>query len=138
MGTAFIASNELTEVPDGHKQAVVASDGRDTVYSTVYDVMNQRAFGDIPFVGDMALRAKRNDFLSEWHGREAELVQRVEAFIPGYVSAWQVADTDLIPLMYGEGAHAVKAIRPASQIMRDICLEAEQILRDRVSGLLER
>jgi hypothetical protein len=73
MGTAFIASSDLTEVPDGHKKKVVASDGSDTVYSTVYDVMNQRAFGDIPFVGDMALRAEKSPTLSRRSAPRARL-----------------------------------------------------------------
>jgi NAD(P)H-dependent flavin oxidoreductase YrpB (nitropropane dioxygenase family) len=45
VGTAFLATPEAVEVSDEHKRRVVHSDGEDTVYTEVFDIVEEKVFG---------------------------------------------------------------------------------------------
>src|SRR5262249_31161656 len=81
VGTRFKASVEYA-CPDALKQAILASDGSDTLYDEIFD----EAYGlEWPHGG--IGRAMRNHFTAEWESRRAELRAKVAAAPPFAVVA---------------------------------------------------
>jgi nitronate monooxygenase len=119
LGTAFLATREAVEIDDDYKAAIVASDGGDTVYTHTYDIAS-----GVPWPEGIGERVRRDAFTDEWGDREAELVQQREHVTPG------------MPFRYGQSAGFVDAVRPAADVVRSICADAERILRERPSQLL--
>jgi nitronate monooxygenase len=134
LGTALLATPEAVEVTDQHKRLVVDSDGEDTVFTRVFDIVE-----GYPWPEDIGGRVHRNRFVQEWDGREAELEQRREELSQEYRSWQQEPERhpDRIPHYFGQGAAAVQAVRPAAEVVREICDDAERILRDRARQLLD-
>jgi nitronate monooxygenase len=133
LGTALLATPEAVEVHDVHKELIVASDGGDTVLTRVYDIVS-----GLPWPAGIAERQRRNRFTEEWTGREVELTTRREEFAPapGKVPFADPPDPDTDSVLYGQSAAFVDAVRPAADVLRTICADAEAILRTRPSALL--
>jgi nitronate monooxygenase len=68
IGTPLLATHEAIEVADSYKKCIVESDGQDTVFTRMYDIMY-----DLRFPDGIAGRARINRVTREWHGRETEL-----------------------------------------------------------------
>jgi nitronate monooxygenase len=133
MGTAFLATPEAVEVHGLHKQLIVESDGSDTVFTRAYDIASGWPWP--PGIGE---RVRRNDFTDQWSEREAELRERRDEFAPdpGVVPFESPPDPATDSVLFGESARFVQAVRPAADIVRSICADAEQILRSRPPSLL--
>jgi nitronate monooxygenase len=130
-GTAFLATPECVEVPEEYKQAIVASDGEDTIYTRSYDVL-----WGAPWPEGIGVRVQRNRFTDEWHGREDEIIQRREELQKRVQAAAGSFDRTDREVIYGQSAGAVPAVRPATEVLRTICDEAERLLRERPRALL--
>jgi nitronate monooxygenase len=137
VGTAFVATQENNEVAKIHKDRIVQSDGEDTVYTEVYDIINTKIRNSPSWPKGIAARVHNNRFIQEWNGREDELRARLDEIIPAYIDATQRGDRDTGPLYFGQSAAFVKAIRPAAEVLRDICEGAEQLLRQRFAELVQ-
>ncbi|MCC6764313.1 MAG: nitronate monooxygenase [Deltaproteobacteria bacterium] len=127
-GTAFLATPEAVEVGNAYKQAIVESDGTDTVYTRAYDVLR-----GAPWPEGIAERVRRNAFTEEWDGRDEEVAanrQELTARVFG-----PAARPEATPVLYGQGAAAIARVRPAAEVMDEICSAAERLLGER-SGLL--
>ncbi|HZQ78677.1 MAG TPA: nitronate monooxygenase [Acidimicrobiia bacterium] len=133
VGTAFLACPEAVEVHDLHKELIVASDGGDTVLTRAYDIVS-----GLPWPAGIGERTRRNRFTDEWADREAELVARRGEFarLPGANPFGAPPDPERDEVLYGQGAGFVTAVRPAGEVLRTICDEAEAILRTRPGRLL--
>ena len=125
-GTAFLATPECVEVPEEHKQTIVQSSGEDTIFTRAYDIL----FG-MPWPEGIGERVQRNKFTDEWHGREKEIAERREELAPMVQAGESDSNSGLRAILYGQSAGAVSAIRPASEVVRTICDDAERLLRDR-------
>ena len=136
MGTAFVATEENDERPDSQKELIVRSNGDDTVYTEVFNIINTAATGGAPWPEGVGARAFSNRFAREWHGREAELRERLEEVLPPYNEARQRGDIDAGPSYFGESAAFINAVRPAAEVVRTVCDEAEQQLRRRSADLV--
>jgi nitronate monooxygenase len=130
-GTAFLATEECVEVPEGFKKLIVESDGEDTVYTRVYDVLSP-----FPWPEGIAERVHVNALTSEWTGREEELKTRQEELGIDPMALRMNFDPGMSPVGYGQGAAAVTAVRPAAEVLQSICEEAEHLLRTRPASLL--
>jgi nitronate monooxygenase len=130
-GTAFLATPECVEVPDEHKLLIVESDGEDTIFTRAYD-----ALWGAPWPDGVAERVRRNRFTAEWHGRDAEIIERRDELAPRVLAAEATFDAADRAVLYGQSAGAVSAIRPAAVVLREICDDAERILRKRSRELL--
>jgi len=119
LGTAFLATNEAVEIGDDHKQAIVASDGGDTVFTRAYDIAS-----GLPWPSGIGERVRRDAFTDEWADREDELRSRREEVQPPQ------------PLLFGQSAAFVGAVRSAADVVRTISKEAERVLRERPQALL--
>jgi nitronate monooxygenase len=131
LGTAFVATPEA-DVHDVHKKMIVDSDGGDTVWTRVYDIVSPWQWPDT--VGD---RVRRNAYTAEWAGREAELHERREEFAPspGTDPFEAPLDPERRAVRYGQSAAFIEAVRPAAEVVETVCAEAEAVLRTRPATL---
>jgi nitronate monooxygenase len=135
LGTALLATPEADEVSDAHKQRVVYSDGEDTVYTKVFDIIERRVFG-MRWPDGIASRVFLNRFAEEWHQREHELQDRLEDVAPAYIDAMRRRDPEMTALAMGQSAAFVNAIRPVATVIQSISEEAERIIRERWAQLI--
>ncbi len=132
LGTAMLATPEAVEVPGAFKERVVLSDGQDTAFTRLYDLLGVR-----PWPEGIAGRVYRNRLVREWDGRDAEILARREELASDVAEARARQDAELSAVYMGQGAGQVNAIRPAAEVVQDICQGAEDILRG-VSSKIEQ
>ena len=123
LGTAMLATQEAVEVPDIFKERVILSDGQDTTFTRLYDLLGTR-----PWPEGIAGRVYRNRLVREWDGRDAEILAHREELASDVAAARAQADTDASAVYMGQGAGHINAIRPAADVIREICEGAEAIL----------
>jgi NAD(P)H-dependent flavin oxidoreductase YrpB (nitropropane dioxygenase family) len=129
LGTRFVATEEAP-VERYYKDALVASDGHDTVVTTVGDTLSGR---DWPGAWARLLRTR---FVQEWLGREPELRQRRHEVREKLIRADEAGDAENALIWVGQSAGLIDSIRPAAEVVREIVREAEEILRERLPALL--
>ena len=129
LGTRFLATLEAP-LPDGLKQAIVRSDGHDTIVTELPDV----AAGQV-WPGAYA-RTLRNRFVETWLGREGELRRRRAEVIAAARAAYAAGDAENASLLIGQTAGLIDTIEPAAELVRRISSDAEAILRGRLPALL--
>ena len=130
VGTAFLATPEAVEVPDAFKERIVQSDGQDTIFTRLYDLI-----GDSPWPRGIAARVYNNRFVQTWDGRDEEIQKRREELASDAAEAWAKHDPEVASVYMGESAASIESIRPARDVLRDICDQAERILRERLREL---
>lgn len=129
LGTRFLASDEAP-IAKGFKQAIVESDGHDTLVTEIPDVANGQVWPGA------YVRVRRNRFIEEWVGRENELrLRRVEVSAQLRAAA-KAGDPDRGAIMIGQTAGLIDRVEPAADLVRQISLDAEAILRERLPRLL--
>jgi nitronate monooxygenase/enoyl-[acyl-carrier protein] reductase II len=124
LGTRFLATDEAP-VERAYKDAIVASDGTDTVMTTLSDSLSGR---DWPGAW---VRLKRTRFVEHWLGREPELRRRREQLWQ-QLADFQESNADDGLMWIGQSAGLIDSIKPAADVVREIVAEAEEILRSRV------
>jgi len=120
LGTRFLATDEAP-VEQAYKDAIVASDGTDTVVTTLPDSLSGR---DWP--GAWA-RLKRTRFVEQWLGREPELRRR-RARLWEEVAAFQESNADDGLMWIGQSAGLIDSVEPAGDVVRRIVAEAEEVI----------
>ena len=123
LGTGLLATPEAVEVPDAFKERIVLSDGQDTAFTRLYDLL-----GDTPWPDGIAGRVYRNRLVREWDCRDAEVIAHREELATDAAAARARQDPELASVYMGQGAGQVHAIRPAAEVVREICEEAEGII----------
>ena len=123
LGTALLATPEAVEVPDALKERVVLSDGQDTAFTRLYDLI-----GDTPWPEGIAGRVYRNRLVREWDGRDDAIMAHREELASDVAAARARHDPEVTSVYMGQGAGAVNAIRPAAEVIDGICGEAENLL----------
>ena len=131
LGTALLATPEAVEAPPAFKERILLSDGQDTTFTRLYDLL-----GNSPWPEGIAGRVYRNRLVREWEGREEEALQRREELVTEVAAARARQDPELATVYLGQGAGQVNALRPAAQVVQEICGEAEEILRSRSQAVL--
>ena len=127
LGTPLLATHEAIEVSDRYKKCIVESDGQDTVYTEVWDIMY-----DMPFPPGIAGRSLVNRITREWHGRESEVRQRrAELAALNPMGSVFEKDPDVHPIWMGQSAGTVRGVRTVAEFLQDICDGAERLLRER-------
>ena len=125
LGTRFLATPEAP-IHENFKQAIVKSDGHDTVLTEIPDIVTQRVWP-----GAMA-RAQRNKFIEKWAGREWTLRQQVHEASREAMEARRAGDVENAPLGYGQDAGLIDSIQGAGQLVREIVAEAQEIMSTRL------
>ena len=123
MGTAMLATPEAVEAPPAFKEQLLRSDGQDTIYTRLYDLL-----GDDPWPEGIAGRVYRNLMVRQWHGRDDEVLARREELASDVAAARARHDPELSSVYMGQGVGQVNRIRPAADTIRELCREAERIL----------
>jgi nitronate monooxygenase len=130
VGTALLATPEATEVPDAFKQLIVESDGEDTVLTEVFDIISGN-----PWPSGVAERVRRSRTIDEWNGRERELQDKRQAVRESLTEGQARKDPEVTPVLMGQSAAFVPAVRPAAQVIQTICDDAEALLKRRARAL---
>jgi len=130
LGTRFVASLEWAG-PEWAKGQVVLVEGDDTILTKVYDLVTGAPFPE--GVGD---RVISNIFTDTWHGREGEMMARQTELAEDIAAASSAGDATKAPVRAGGASGLIQSIEPASYILREIMSQAEDVLRNRASSLL--
>lgn len=130
MGTRLLATDEAPLHPN-FKQAIVDSDGHDTVLTEIPDIAQ-----DTVWPGAMS-RAARNAFVERWSGREWALRQHQAEAMAALMVAREAGDVDEASLSWGQDAGLIHDIAPAGDIVRRIVADAEDLLKNRLPGLVQ-
>jgi NAD(P)H-dependent flavin oxidoreductase YrpB (nitropropane dioxygenase family) len=129
LGTRFLATHE-SPLHAHFKQAIVDSDGHDTVLTEIPDLASQRVWP-----GAMS-RAKRNGFIERWAGREWAVRQDAVEIGKELAKARAAGDIDNASLSYGQDAGLIDSIKSVKEVIEEIVAEAEAIMRGRLQTLL--
>jgi NAD(P)H-dependent flavin oxidoreductase YrpB (nitropropane dioxygenase family) len=129
LGTRFMATPEAP-IHANYKEAIVKSDGHDTVLTEIPDLASQRVWP-----GAMS-RAQRNKFIEQWSGREWALRQNAREIGRRVAAARASGDVDNAPLSFGQDAGLIDSIKTVREVVQDIIAEAEAIIKDRLPSLL--
>jgi NAD(P)H-dependent flavin oxidoreductase YrpB (nitropropane dioxygenase family) len=129
LGTRFMATPEAP-LHTNFKQAIVDSDGHDTVLTEIPDLVSQRVWP-----GAMS-RAQRNRFIERWAGREWAIRQNASALGKELAAARAAGDIDNASLSFGQDAGLIDSIKSVHDVVRDIVAEAEQIISSRLTNLI--
>jgi NAD(P)H-dependent flavin oxidoreductase YrpB (nitropropane dioxygenase family) len=121
MGTRFLATVE-SPLHANFKQAILDSDGHDTLLSEIPDVTSGTVWP-----GAMA-RTRRNRFIERWAGREWAIRQDQKEIFAAVRDARQRGDAEEAPLMMGQDAGLIHDIPPAGELVHRIARQAEEIL----------
>ena len=131
LGTRFMATPEAP-IHANFKQAIVKSDGHDTVLTEIPDITTQRVWP-----GAMS-RSQRNQFIERWIGREWALRQNVQEVGKQAAAARAAGDVDNATLSFGQDAGLIDSIKSVKEVVQDIVKEAEEIIRGRLPSLLRQ
>jgi NAD(P)H-dependent flavin oxidoreductase YrpB (nitropropane dioxygenase family) len=129
LGTRFLATDEAP-IAKGFKQAILESDGHDTLVTDIPDVANGQVWPGA------YVRVRRNRFIEEWQGRGNELRRQRTEVSAQLRQAAQAGDPDRGAIMIGQTAGLIDRVEPAAEIVRQISRDAEAILRERLPRLL--
>jgi NAD(P)H-dependent flavin oxidoreductase YrpB (nitropropane dioxygenase family) len=129
LGTRFLATHE-SPLHANFKQAIVDSDGHDTVLTEIPDLASQRVWP-----GAMS-RAQRNKFIERWAGREWAVRQNAAEIGKELAKARAAGDIDNASLSFGQDAGLIDSIKSVKEVIEEIVAEAEEIMRDRLQALL--
>ncbi len=130
LGTRFLATEESPIHPN-FKEAIVASDGHDTLLTEIPDIVLETVWP-----GAMS-RALRNDFIERWAGKEWALRQHQAAAFEKVQAAGKSGDAAESRLLIGQDAGLIHDIPPAGELVRRIAAEAEEILAKRLPSFLQ-
>jgi NAD(P)H-dependent flavin oxidoreductase YrpB (nitropropane dioxygenase family) len=131
LGTRFMATPEAPIHPN-FKQAIVESDGHDTVLTEIPDIATQRVWP-----GAMS-RSQRNQFIERWSGREWALRQNAREVGKQVLAARAAGDVDNASLSFGQDAGLIDSIKSVREVVLDIVTEAEEIIKGRLQSLLQK
>jgi nitronate monooxygenase len=127
IGTAFLAAHEATFQPS-LAEAIVRSDGSDTRRSRVIDLVTDSVDpNQTPWPSNIALRSQPNEFIERWDGREAELATDTEALSAARRGLMKM-DPNVMPMVFGEGAGAVRRQASVADVLEDMTDDAQRLL----------
>jgi NAD(P)H-dependent flavin oxidoreductase YrpB (nitropropane dioxygenase family) len=129
LGTRFLATDE-SSIAKGFKQAIVESDGHDTLVTDIPDVAHGQVWPGA------YVRVRRNRFIQEWMGRGHDLRRHRAEVSAQLRQAARAGDHDRGAIMIGQTAGLIERVEPAAEVVRQIARDAEAILRERLPRLL--
>ena len=86
--------------------------------------------GDSPWPEGIAGRVYRNRLVREWDGRDADILAHREELASDVAYARAREDPEMSSVYFGQGAGHVAAVRPAADVVREMCGEAERVIRE--------
>lgn len=131
LGSRFVASQEST-MPDSYKEAIVRSDGTDTLLTDIPDIALGRTWP-----GALG-RVVRNRFVERWIGRETELRLQGRRIGDEMMAARGRGDVAEMHMQVGQSGGLIDAVEPAAVIVNRIVAEAEAVIADRLLVAADR
>jgi nitronate monooxygenase len=122
LGTRFYACKEAAGHEDA-KARIVAASGDDTLRSIVFDVLRQNVW-PTPYTG----RCLINNQTRKWAGREIELLRHIHEEGRRYEAARTGGDFDTAAVIAGESAGLIADVPTATEIVRRIATQADELL----------
>lgn len=119
LGTRFWATQEALIHPSA-KARVLAATGDETVRTSVYDIVRNRAW-PAEYTG----RLMRNRFIETWHGREDELRGLAAEEREKVEAADRSGDHDVSNVTVGEAIGLVQDLPPAGALVERLVAETE-------------
>ncbi len=129
VGTRFEVSAEAIVDAESVK-AILDGGGGDTERSRILDIAR-----GAPWPSSYRARTLRNDFIDRWRGREAEL-ESDEAAKADYLAAAATGDLSVVPVWASEAIDLITSLSPASDLVAQLVLEAEEALARAGSGVV--
>jgi NAD(P)H-dependent flavin oxidoreductase YrpB (nitropropane dioxygenase family) len=129
LGTRFLATDEAPIEPY-MKDAIVRSDGHDTLITTVADTLSGR---DWPGAYN---RIARTRFVENWLGREPDLRKHRKEVWESLERADESGDAENMLIWFGQSAGLVESVLPAEDVVDQVIREAEEILRTKLPALI--
>jgi nitronate monooxygenase len=121
VGTAFAACPESLS-SDQSRQALLSATDTDTVLTRAFDVgLGYR------WSAEFDQRTLRNDFSTQWSGRETELAHDAAAR-SRLASAVTANDHRLAPVDAGQGVGLVTEVRPVADIINELAAGAAELI----------
>ena len=124
LGTAFCACTE-TLSSDNAVRALLAAQDTDTVSTRVFDIAQR-----YPWPATIPERVLRNRFTDRWHGHEQELTAYHHAH-QALAAAIAADDHHLAPINAGQGVAMLQSVRPAAEVIDQLCADAARLLDHR-------
>jgi nitronate monooxygenase len=121
LGTAFCACIE-TLSSDNARRALLAAQDTDTVSTRVFDIAQR-----YPWPATIPERVLRNRFTDRWHGHEQELTADRPAH-QALAAAIAADDHQLAPINAGQGVAMLRTVRPAAEVINEMCADAARLL----------
>jgi nitronate monooxygenase len=129
LGTRFEATPEAA-VGRSFRERLVAATTDDTVLTETFDLAIRMDWPD-----GTAMRALRNRFTDEWHGREDEVGAWSQERSDEY-STYGFFSPDEGVTPAGESVGVVASVEPAGDLVGRLAAEVDALLRDRPADLL--
>jgi NAD(P)H-dependent flavin oxidoreductase YrpB (nitropropane dioxygenase family) len=129
LGTRMLATHEAPIHPN-LKQAIVESNGHDTVLTEIPDIAMGRVWP-----GAMS-RLQRNKFIERWAGREWALRDCYREVGKAAIAARAGGDIDEAPLFFGQDAGLIDSVESAGDIIQRMVIEAEETIKTRLQSLV--
>jgi len=136
MGTPLVATYEAVEVADAYKRKIVDARAEDSVFTRVFDLLDEKAWGMPPWPAPVAARVILNETVEQWQGREDDLAAHIDDAAAEFKEHLEQDEMRWRPIYAGPSAGTVRAVRSAAEVIREVCDDAERILRDRSRELL--
>jgi nitronate monooxygenase len=121
LGTPFLLAEEALNTSRAQDR-IMAADETQTLYTSVYDRLQDKGWSD-----EFRARALRNAFGTRWTGREEMLGAGSEARA-AFEHAKATEDYDVAHIYAGQSVGLLDAVRPASAIVAEITVQAEELL----------
>ncbi len=118
VGTAFLTCTEAMTAASVRRRLIEA-DETSTVYGIVFDRASRAGWPD-----EFGGRALRNSFFDRWVGREDELSSSDQAH-EEFRAAMLNADPDVVSVYAGQGVGALRAERPAAEVIASFAKAVE-------------
>ena len=118
VGTRFWASAEAAVSPAA-QQATLALSGDDTIRQHVFDLVRHK---DWP--AEYSGRVVNNDFISRWHGHEADVIADLTAMTAQYQTALAEDDYTVANMTVGESIGLVRVVQTAEEIITGMIEQA--------------
>jgi nitronate monooxygenase len=122
IGTRLLVAEEARNSARA-RERLLAADETDTILTSTFDAVQR-----IPWPPQYRGRALKNDFSAQWHGREPELSNDVEAQ-RRFDAARRAEDYRAAHLYAGQAIALAKQVEPAAVILERIAQEAETRLQ---------
>ncbi len=128
VGTAFLACKEGVNVRPETREAILASNGRDTVFTPATDYVIDHGLARQGWPEGVAVRHRPNEITTTWAGREEELAKRPDD-LAVYYRRLTSGDPAVAMVYYGQGAAAIRAVKGAQETVDDMITDALVRLR---------